>query len=386
MSGQRKAPQTRLTKKVIDALPPGAANGTWHSDPDLKGFYIVAYRSGAKIFFIRFRNARGQRKVLRIGRYGQLTPEQAREKARTELSKVALGQDPSQAVRQARETPSFSLWAQTYLGRISSKRKAVREDKRLLARASDRWGTRAVDSVTREEVAAFHQSMRETPASANRWLAAVRACFSEAVRAGLLTANPAAGIRPHRENPPRTRVLSDAEMERLVGAIEATDDPFVRAAFLLLVSLGPRVSELLNATWNDIDFENKLWRLPSTKAGKPQVIPLDDRSIETLRTLPRAGIFVIPGKAGRRYDLRRPWAALRKRAQLPGDIGIHDLRRTAGLHLARAAGLHVASRILRHSSVKVTESVYAPLGFEELRKAIQDRAEVLPFKAQKRRK
>jgi hypothetical protein len=37
--------------------------------------------------------------------------------------------------------------------------------------------------------------------------------------------------------------------------------------------------------------------------------------------------------------------------------------------MARAAGLHVASKLLRHSTIHVTETVYAPLGIDELRKA-----------------
>lgn len=386
MSRQGKE-NRKLTKKVIDTLPPGSVGGTWHSDSDLRGFYVVCYATGAKVFFARYRTPAGKRDVVRLGRFGELTAEEARDKAREVLSRAALGGDPAQERREARRMPTFGEWCEAYLERVASKKKSAREDIRFLATAAERWRTRPLDSITREDVVSFHQHMHGRPALANRWLASVSSALSEAVRSGFITVNPARGIRHHREKPPRSRVLSEAEMQRLVSAIETTEDPFVRVGFLVLVTLGPRVSELLNARWNDLDFENRLWRLPSTKAGRPQIIPLDDRSLEALRALPRAGLFVIPGPKGRRYDLRKPWAALRKRASLPDDITLHDLRRTAGLHFARAAGLHVASRILRHSSVKVTESVYAPLGVDELRKAIQDRAEVLPFKkAQKRRR
>ncbi|HQR44587.1 MAG TPA: hypothetical protein PK598_01065 [Thermoanaerobaculia bacterium] len=61
------------------------------------------------------------------------------------------------------------------------------------------------------------------------------------------------------------------------------------------------------------------------------------------------------------------------------DVHIHDLRRTFGLHVAKAAGLHVASKLLRHGDVRITERVYAPLGIETLRAAVEKRSEVLPF-------
>jgi integrase len=66
------------------------------------------------------------------------------------------------------------------------------------------------------------------------------------------------------------------------------------------------------------------------------------------------------------------------------DIHIHDLRRTFGLHVARRAGIYVASRLLRHSSVDITARHYAPLGLDDLRKALEAReADVIPLRATK---
>jgi integrase len=74
---------------------------------------------------------------------------------------------------------------------------------------------------------------------------------------------------------------------------------------------------------------------------------------------------------------------LRKAAEIP-DVNIHDIRRTYGLHATRKVGLHVASKLLRHSDVRVTERVYAPLGIEDLRKAAEDvatnRSNVIPLR------
>jgi integrase len=68
-------------------------------------------------------------------------------------------------------------------------------------------------------------------------------------------------------------------------------------------------------------------------------------------------------------DLRRAWSTVRKAAEVEG-VTIHDLRRTFGLHVAKRAGLHVASKLLRHSDIRVTERVYAPLGMDDLRTAV----------------
>jgi integrase len=67
-----------------------------------------------------------------------------------------------------------------------------------------------------------------------------------------------------------------------------------------------------------------------------------------------------------RADLKDPWEGVRAAARLEG-VTIHDLRRTFGLHVARKAGLHIASKLLRHSDIRVTERVSAPLGIDDLR-------------------
>ena len=69
--------------------------------------------------------------------------------------------------------------------------------------------------------------------------------------------------------------------------------------------------------------------------------------------------------------MRDPWDEIRAAANIP-DVTVHDLRRTFGLHVARKAGLHIASKLLRHSDIRVTERVYVPLGLEEMRTALAD--------------
>ncbi|MCL4810812.1 MAG: site-specific integrase, partial [Thermoanaerobaculia bacterium] len=223
------------------------------------------------------------------------------------------------------------------------------------------------------------------PTTANRWTGAVRACFSAAIRAGHLSMNPARGHTPLLEAAPRARVLSPDEMERFLRALEAEPDVHVRAGFRLLVETGARLSEVLRARWADVDLDAGLWRIPSPKSGHPQVVPLGSRTVAMLARLSRKGPYVVAGRKAEepRADLKKPWERLRTEAAL-GDVRIHDIRRSFGLEVAKKAGLHVASKLLRHSSIKVTEAAYAPLGLDELREAVEKRADVLPFPEQKK--
>ena len=277
-------------------------------------------------------------------------------------------------------------WVPRYIALIASRKKRTDADRRYLGRAVELWGDRLLDTIARADIedgmrieadrARETLRRRGTPlgpesgnATANRWLAAVSACLEEARRQGLIRTNPCRDVRPYREAPPRARVLSSDEQERLVAAVLDEPDEIVRAAFILLLETGARKSEVLGMRWDDLDLEAATWRIPSPKAGRPQIVPLTEPLVQLLRELPRTSEWVITGPRGRRHDLRGEWRRLKERAGIPRDVTIHDLRRTFGLRIARTAGLHIASRLLRHSSIRITEQVYAPLGLDDLRQA-----------------
>jgi len=374
----------KLTSRTLDAILPGPKKGTWYPDADLPGFFVVSYPA-AKVFYARVRIG-SVRRVIKIGHLGPLTPAQARAKAKELLSSAALGGNPAEARETARRMPTFGAWSKTYLERIALEKKSPREDRRFLPMAAGRWGNRALDSLTSEDVLAFRQTLSETPTQANRWLASVRSCLSAAVVAGYLRSNPAKGVKPFKENPARARVLDADEMEALLVALKAEPDQHARAAVHLLIETGARLSEVLHARWEDVSFEDGSWRIPSPKSGTPQTVPLAKDPLSMLRRLKRVGPFIVPGRKPEkpRPDIKKTWERLLERAKLE-NCHVHDVRRTFGLSVARAAGLHVASKLLRHADVRVTERVYAPLGLEDLRAATEARAAVLPFASKSQR-
>ena len=98
-----------LTKRVIDAASPGAARRIiW--DTELRGFGVRVETSGTKSFLIRYRpkgNGRnGPKRFVTIGRYGAMTPEQARNEARSKLAAVARGTTrPRRATKPRKRLP-----------------------------------------------------------------------------------------------------------------------------------------------------------------------------------------------------------------------------------------------------------------------------------------
>lgn len=358
----------KLTKKSVESQPAPSSGTSLVFDSELRGFGLKVTRAGRRIYFAEY-GPRGRRRRMSLGEHGRLTAEEARAKAREVLAEVALGGDPLAERQRRRREHTWWAWSQVYLERAERRLGAasLAEYKRHLKRpACMKWNARPLAQITTTMVERAREQVAERgEVEANRWLATVSACFAEAVRARELAANPAVGIKPYRETP-RQRVLSEPELRRVLRAITALQDPWVRLAFRLILETGARKSEVLNAQWEDLDLAAGVWRIPSPKAGRPQAIPLTAMAVAEIERVPRLGPFLVPGRnpKKRRADLKRPWQDVREAAKVP-DVTIHDLRRTYGLRAARAAGLHVASKLLRHSSIRVTEQVYAPLGLQD---------------------
>ena len=385
--------KAHITKRYVDATQPLPTTDVKVYDDALAGFGLIVYKSGKRAFFVEWGSSKRRRRFV-LGAYGVLTVDAARALAAGKLADIDAGSDPIADRDKKARIPTFGEWVASYLDVVRRRKKQPRSDELFLSRRADkpkkhgrrlkaqhpaaviaeRWHARPITEVTRRDV---QEGMKLVAARghthANRWLASVRACLQEALRDHLIPSNPAMGIKAFSEAAPRARVLTDEEFARTVAAIDAIPDPHVRVAFLVLMDTGARKSEVLRARWQDIDLDGGLWRIPSPKSGRPQMIPLAAGTVDLLRNVERLGPWLVPGRnpASHRTDLKDAWEEVRIAAKLEG-VTIHDLRRTFGLHVARRAGLHIASKLLRHSDIRVTERVYAPLGIDDLRNAVAD--------------
>ena len=113
----------KLTKRTVDAAEPEAERYIlW--DSALKGFGLRVETSGTKTFLVRYRIA-GRKRFVALGRFGQLTPEQARGLAQETLANVRHGHDPAAERRKERAANSVAELASRFLAEhVGAKRKS----------------------------------------------------------------------------------------------------------------------------------------------------------------------------------------------------------------------------------------------------------------------
>ncbi len=148
------------------------------------------------------------------------------------------------------------------------------------------------------------------------------------------------------------------------------------ATLLLALDAGLRRGEVNALRWTDVDFIRNelivrhslcLGELLTPKSGKARRVPLSARLAAALAELGRGSEWVLPRstltKCGGRHEntpmgLERILASAAKAAGVP-NLRPHALRHTfATLLLAAGASLPSVSKLLGHSNVAITASVY----------------------------
>jgi len=104
----------KLTKTAVDAATFGAKEYEMR-DTVVPGFLLKVTPAGRKIFMVQYRTNAGERRKPAIGRYGELTVEQARSIAQDWLADVRKGKDPSAEKTAARDAPSVKQLCTTFM-------------------------------------------------------------------------------------------------------------------------------------------------------------------------------------------------------------------------------------------------------------------------------
>lgn len=366
----------KLTKRIVDmAQPESERYVVW--DRTLKGLGLRVEPSGTKTFLVRYRIS-GRKRFLAIGRFGHLTPEQARGLAQAVLANVCRGRDPVEERRGERAAITVDELARRFLAEhVSPKRKGTTAAhyRSLIERyVLPKHGPRKAHDFVGSDLARIHLSMRNRPYQANRLLAVVASMYSFAERLGLVAdgCNPAARIERFPESR-RERFLTMGELARLGEAFRRFEnDGRFRdgiAALRLLLFTGARLREILHLRWEHVDMERGLLFLPDSKTGKKTIF-LNAPALAVIRSLGRVGDCVIPGADPKvpRADLKKPWAAVTEAANLP-DLRIHDLRHSfASVGAGAGLGLPIVGKLLGHTQASTT-SRYAHLDADPIRRA-----------------
>ncbi|HLK26500.1 MAG TPA: site-specific integrase [Caulobacteraceae bacterium] len=361
-------------------------------DRDAPGFCLRIHPSGAKAFCVKY-ISRGEARWYTIGVPGRpWSADDARGLARDVRMAVACGRDPA----VEKQTAKRELTVADLIDRYLSEGPLTKIDKRASSWASDEsslrrhlkvlLGDRPLSRLTRTDVATAAKGVLEGETAttvktrargaarvrgglgaARRTLQTTAAMFAWAIEQELMTHNPAKGVRLPRAAA-RGRFLSQTEADHLLAVLAGMERArkvhrrFASVIRLLLFT-GARKSEILALRWSEVNWADRQIVLApdrSKTGGKvgERRIPLSDAALGVLRSLPQTADYVFPGgrqSKNHTTGLQKVWHDVRAAAGFP-NLRVHDLRHSfASLALANNENLYLISRVLGHTTTRMTE-------------------------------
>jgi integrase len=371
---------------------------------DRDGLYALVQPSGTISFCYDYR-LNGRRETVNFGRYGKagLTLFGAREKCIDAKRMLQEGRSPAlekqREKRRFNDAKNFGEFATAWFEKspmaesTRSMRKAI-FDREL----APNWKNRLLGEITSDDIRALCAKIveRGAPATAVHVRDIVKQIYGFAILHGEKTTNPAGEVGPSSiaNFVPRDRSLSPTEIRIMLRLLERIATlPTIRLGMKLFLLTMVRKSELQDATWDEVHFEDAVWTIPKErmKRSKAHNVYLSRQSLDimiALKTCAGNSKYVLPS----RYDADAPMSRatfnrvtylVAEKAKTEGlpllPFTVHDLRRT-GSTLLNELGFNAdwIEKCLAHEDGRSSRGVYNKAEYEHQRRhMLQEWADIV---------
>ena len=260
---------------------------------DSGGLHLFISKAGRKSWVLRI-TIDGRRRDIGLGGYPSVSLALAREKAADNRAAIAEGRDPV-AEKHAPTMPIFKEAARAVHEANKPRWRNARHMsswmKTLERHVMPKLGGTPLDRIGRGEVLRVLTPIWTTrPETARRVRQRMRTIFRWAMAHGFMESNPA-GEAIDGALPPMPKVKAHFRAlpyQEVGTALQTVDESQASLAaklcFRFLVLTAARSGEARGATWDEVDLQDRVWRIPSErmKAGTEHRVPLSRQAIEVL--------------------------------------------------------------------------------------------------------
>lgn len=420
-----------FTIKNIDNLPlPEKGKRFYFYDSKINGLELMVTHSGAKSFKV-YKKLDGKPVRVTLGKHPELSVENARKKAQKTITGFFDGINPNEEKKKVSNEYTFKELFNRYIEDYAKPNgnKSWEDDVKDINRNLKHWMNKRISEIKKDDIARLHAKFGKDRGihGANRLLDRINAIYNKAIEWNWGGTNPAKGIKKFKMKS-RDRFLKAHELPALFEALSNEESDVARDFMLISLLTGARKGNVLSMRWNDLDLQEKTWRMPITKNDEPLTIPISSQAIEILKHRKKLNTsvaygkkeFVFPGTGedGHLCDPKKAWERVRKTATIKlwskdeeiadivtevkdalsdgasihathdaiekladkkgiilsigvMDVRLHDLRRTLGSwQAATGATTAIIGKSLGHKSQKATE-IYARLDIDPVRGAVE---------------
>ena len=292
-----------ITKRAVDAAKPASAEFVlW--DDQISGFGLKVTPAGSKVYIYRYRIARPGKAAqtaptkYTIGNHGNLTPGQARKRAKELAALVDQGIDPrkrelaavaaedeakrlgEEKVRMEGELAFENVaarWLDHYENEKERRPSSVGLAKLVVNRyLQPRLVGKPMPQIGRADLQPIIDGIPTARRGIRRAVFAYASVlFGWAHKRGDISENPLAAMAKPEAPKARDRVLADDELAAVWRATDKLGTPF-DAFVRMLILTGQRRSEVSNMGWAELDRASATWTIPAARAknGAAHIVPL----------------------------------------------------------------------------------------------------------------
>ncbi|MEK4712057.1 tyrosine-type recombinase/integrase [Sporosarcina sp. FSL K6-5500] len=238
-----------------------------------------------------------------------------------------------------------------------------------------------VDDLSTEDLEGYLHHLKHEkgykPASLNVVLNAVRRLYQYAIRKKYVLANPTADIAQAKVQREERPFLNAAEINELLKAI---DHKLIRLLVRTLAYTGLRISECIDLTLKDVDFEQKVIRVINGKGGKNRSIPLSEELavdlkayVDNQRPKVASENFFALKKTGTISDqyVNRELKVAVKKLGWTKHVTCHTLRHSfASILVKNNANIPTVAKLLGHADYRTVTSIYIHVETDDLADAV----------------
>jgi integrase len=237
------------------------------------------------------------------------------------------------------------------------------EENRIKKISRDALADITLDALTPDDLQAWIARQTISDASINRDLNVIGSVLRVArVQWKWMSHSPMRDVVRPKQPPPRDRLISEAELERILLALEYDEKATIKTtrqkiavALLLALETAMRQGEIWGLDWQHIHLKRRFLTLPETKNGTKRDVALSRRAVALLEKLSPAssGRVLLCNQASAGVIFRR----CLQLAEIEG-LTFHDSRHTAITNLARKIDVLDLARMVGHRDIRSLQAYY----------------------------
>ena len=386
----------KLTAKMVLNAKPKEVDGTLKDRyiSDGGGLYLIITAKGGKLWRYHY-SLQNKKYRLPLGKYPNLSLKDARELHKEALSQKARGINPVEERRAKKQQQkkeqknSFKEVAEEYLRKRSSEIASSTLKKHHNALIRDFFpiiGNKSIDKIERAELVKIAQTIQERGAleTAHRLLNLCGQIWRYALQLDKVPHNIVSDISKNDvlqtfTHIPMRTITDPQRIGELMRALNSYHGDYsTKWALLFMANTFVRSANIRFATWEEIDFKNRVWVIPAhkMKTKTEHRLPLSDQAIGILKEIEPYTIdanYIFPSSLGRTKALsENTLNTAFKRLGFGNEIVSHGFRSmfsTLAYESGKFRG-EVIELLLAHKDTNKVRRAYNRADYEEEKREV----------------